>query len=168
MTDGQNVRSFPPLVDDGCRVLVLGTMPGVASLAAAQYYAHPRNAFWPVMARLLGQDGQAPYAQRCRWLLNAHVALWDVAATCRRLGSADADMRDVADNPVAALLDSHPAIGAVFFNGAAAQALFGRRQAGLLARQDLSFFRLPSTSPARAQPLEEKLRAWTQILPWLA
>ena len=82
------VHSFPPLADAQARLLILGSMPGRASLQANQYYAHPRNAFWPIMGSLIGFAADDPYQRRCDALLAAGVALWDVMASCRRQGCA--------------------------------------------------------------------------------
>ena len=87
------VQSFPPLVAPGCRVLVLGSMPSVASLDRQEYYGHARNAFWPLMAGLFGFDATAPYEARCLALTSAGVAVWDVLHACVRPGSLDSSIR---------------------------------------------------------------------------
>lgn len=160
--DAARVRSFAPVADAGARVLVLGSMPGVASLGAAQYYAHPRNLFWPIMGSLLGFDAGLPYAQKMRHLGAAGIALWDVIGECVRPGSLDTriDARSVVPNDIGVLLACRPSITRIRFNGAAAEALFRRHVApGLAATPDLQ--RLPSTSPAHAaMGFEAKLAAW--------
>jgi hypoxanthine-DNA glycosylase len=148
------VRSFPPVADAKAAVLVLGSMPGAASLAAGQYYAHPRNQFWPIMAALCGGQPDAPYAARLRMLKGRRIALWDVLGSCVRPGSADAAIRrsSVRVNDFAAFFGAHPGIKAVFFNGSKAEECWRRRVAPALPASlaSLRCRRLPSTSPAYA------------------
>ena len=148
------IHSFAALVTARSRVLILGSMPGQASLDRMCYYAHPRNAFWPIMASLLGFAAADPYRQRCDALLAGGVALWDVMASCRRRGSLDAAIDDasIVANDIAGMLARHPAISAIFFNGGKAEQSFRRHVAPALDRQgaDLPRHRLPSTSPAHA------------------
>ena len=161
------VHSFPPIASPGATRLVLGSMPGVASLRAGQYYAHPHNAFWPIMAALFGTPADAPYAARVQALERAGVALWDVLATCERSGSLDAAIRRDSEvvNDIAGLLARCPAIRVVAFNGAAAEAAFRRHCLDLRANSALRFIRLPSTSPAHAAlSREAKCSAWRAAL----
>ncbi len=161
----KRLHSFPPIAAADARVLILGSMPGEASLAAGEYYAHPRNAFWPIMGALLGFDPALPYAERARRLAAAGVALWDVAQSCVRPGSLDARMRDITPNDFAPFLAAHPGIRHVFFNGAKAEELFVR----LVLRRGIAAGiprrRLPSTSPAHAslRP-DEKRERWRIVL----
>jgi hypoxanthine-DNA glycosylase len=161
------VHSFEPVADAASRVLVLGSMPGVESLRAGQYYAHPRNAFWRIMGRLLRFDPAAPYDERLRGLLAARVALWDVLESCWRPGSLDADIEDhsLVANPFADFFAGHPGIRAVCFNGAKAEACFRRHVLPTLPpRGALVYRRLPSTSPAHAgMRFEAKLAAWRAV-----
>lgn len=161
------LKGFPPLLGPAARCLILGSMPGQASLDAGRYYAHPRNAFWPIMGELLGFDPQAPYPQRCQALQAGGIALWDVIARCRRPGSLDADIeRDSIEvNEFASLLAVNPGIGAIFFNGAAAEIAFRRHVLPGLGRPDFRLHRLPSTSPAHAAlSLDDKRAAWGAAL----
>jgi len=157
------VRSFAPIAARDAEVLILGSMPGEASLAAGRYYAHPRNAFWPVMAALLGFDADAPYAVRVRALKTSRIALWDVLRACRREGSLDADIarEDLAANDFAAFFRTHLRIRRVFFNGAKAEECFRRH----VAREPgVPWQRLPSTSPAHAAlSFDAKLKAWRAV-----
>lgn len=160
-----HVRSFPPVADRSSRLLILGSMPGVASLRAGEYYAHPRNAFWRIMGDLLGVDPGAPYRERLAALLAEGIALWDVLASCARAGSLDADIDEasIVANPLARFLRAHPRIRTVCFNGAKAEAAFRRHVLPELAseRGQLAFHRLPSTSPANASiAYPRKLAAW--------
>lgn len=150
-------------------MLVLGSIPGVASLSAGQYYAHPQNRFWPIIGRMLGFDpANTPYAERAAQLLAAGIALWDVLQSCERSGSLDSAIRRETQrvNDFAVFFAAHPKIRAVYFNGAHAAQVFARFvQPNLPEALDLQFVRLPSTSPAYASlSFEDKLAAWQQIL----
>jgi TDG/mug DNA glycosylase family protein len=160
------VTSFPPLSRPGATVLVLGSMPGVASLAVQQYYAHPRNHFWPIMANINGFDAAAPYAERVDALTRSGIAVWDVLQSCVRPGSLDsaiqADTR--VTNDFVAFLSEHPAIELVCFNGAEAQNSFTRYVLPNLCLTGVKTRRLPSTSPAHTAAFASKLAAWRAAL----
>ena len=165
---GQNgqVRGFAPVAAPDARILVLGSMPGVASLRQARYYAHPRNAFWPIAAAVHGFDPALDYPDRLRALQAAGVALWDVLQACERPGSLDADIRGdtLVANDFAAFLERHPAIVRVCFNGGKAASLYRRHVLPGLAA-GLEYVDLPSTSPAHAAvSFEQKLAAWSRAL----
>jgi len=147
------------------RILILGSMPGQASLDLGRYYAHPRNAFWPIMGGLFGAGPELPYEERLHRLKENGIALWDVIAVCERQGSLDAAIApgSVRVNDFAAFFKAHPAIARLYFNGAAAETAFRRhvlpRLAGLPPGR-----RLPSTSPAHAaRGYAEKLAAWSVL-----
>jgi hypoxanthine-DNA glycosylase len=152
---------FPPVAARDARLLILGSLPGALSLARGEYYAQPRNAFWPIMGRLVGAAPELPYAERLDRLRAAGIALWDVCASGFRPGSLDAAIRrdSVVPNDFAVFFRAHPGIGAVCFNGATAADLFTRLVKP--APPTLALTTLPSTSPAHAaMPLAEKLRRW--------
>ena len=156
---------FAPLEGARARLLVLGSLPGRASLAAGQYYAQPRNAFWPLMGELFGAGPAEAYAVRVRRLVGHGVAVWDVCAAARREGSLDAAIEhdSVRVNDFAGFLASHPGIRLLAFNGKAAAELYRRRVLPDLAAHWAAIPRLtlPSTSPAHAAlPFAEKLRQW--------
>jgi len=160
------IQGFPPVAAPGARVLILGSMPGRASLQAAEYYAHKRNTFWRIMGDLLGAGRELPYAQRLERLTSAGIALWDVIAACERAGSLDADIvgASVQANDFAAFFDVYRSIDQVFFNGAAAESSFRRLVLPGLPRRPLQLTRLPSTSPAHAaRSYAEKLAAWSAL-----
>jgi hypoxanthine-DNA glycosylase len=161
------VTSFPPLIAPGATRLILGSMPGVASLTAGQYYAHPQNAFWRIMGAVVGFDAALPYKDRVAALRRGRVALWDVLAACERTGSLDSAIARASEeaNDLAGLLAQHPRITRVYFNGAAAEAAFRRHCKALAARTDMRFERLPSTSPAHASlRSEQKCAVWRAAL----
>ncbi|CAM4110422.1 DNA-deoxyinosine glycosylase [Bordetella muralis] len=168
MPVSSHVSGFPPLISRHARVLVLGTMPGVASLREQQYYAHPRNAFWPIAAQLYGFGAQASYQVRCEALKANGIALWDVLQACERPGSLDANIlaASVVPNDFEMLFRLHPGIERVCFNGAKAAALYKRHVLPALGlSRELLYFELPSTSPAHAaMSLQDKSTAWRRAL----
>ena len=158
------VHSFEPIADASSRVLILGSMPGKASLRAGQYYAHPRNAFWRIIGSLFEIDPAGPYDVRIKGLLAARVALWDVLHSCTRESSLDSDIDEetLVVNPFGAFLRTHPAIRTICFNGAKAEASFRRHVLPVLPElAGVAFHRLPSTSPAHAgMTYSAKLARW--------
>lgn len=161
------IRSFPPVAAPDARRLILGSMPGEASLNAGQYYAHPRNAFWRIMGDLLGAGPALPYPARLARLTAAGIALWDVVADCERRGSLDAAIvrESVQANDFRHFFAEHPGIEQVFFNGAAAEKLFRRHVLPGLDGVPIELHRLPSTSPAHAaRGYADKLAAWSVIV----
>lgn len=162
-----SVCSFAPIANRLARVLVLGSMPGAASLRAGRYYAYPHNAFWPIMGELFGAGPEVAYEKRILLLKRAGLALWDVMASCVREGSLDSaiDEASIVPNDFPAFFDAHPQITHVFFNGAKAETCFRRHVSPQLSDRGLKFTRLPSTSPAHASlSLEKKLRAWRAVV----
>lgn len=154
-------RSFPPIVGERPRVLVLGTLPGEESLRRREYYAHPRNLFWPIVFGLFGAPVPTGYDDRLRFVMSRRIALWDVVASGQRSASADATIRAEMPNPIGELIDSHPGIRAVAFNGGGARRLYDRH---FVRRADLAYVALPSTSPAYASlGFAEKFARWTAL-----
>jgi hypoxanthine-DNA glycosylase len=163
------VHSFPPIVSAGSRVLILGTMPGIVSLKAREYYAHPRNAFWRIMGELFGAGPSLPYEARVAAVLSAGVALWDSVEACVRPGSMDKSIIDEIPNDFAALFATYPKISHVFFNGGKSEAVFRRHVRPTLTGDCRIYVRLPSTSPAHAgMTLAAKVRAWSVVREALA
>lgn len=159
------VHSFPPLENPAARVLILGSMPGRASLQASQYYAHPQNAFWRILTDLLELPMNASYIQRIEALQFYGLALWDVLKSCHRPGSLDADIdpASIIVNDFAAFYARHPALTHVFFNGTQAATYY--RKYVKDGPPNLRYSRLPSTSPAHASlTYAQKLQAWRAIL----
>jgi hypoxanthine-DNA glycosylase len=158
------LEGFAPVVDDGARLLILGSFPSVQSLATSQYYGNPRNAFWPITSALFGVETQAPYETRLAALQSHGVALWDVLHMCRRAGSSDAkiDPKTAVANDFGRLFATYTRIRRVYFNGQTAEKMFGRL---VDVEAPVSYQLLPSTSPARAMPPGQKLDAWRVIAP---
>lgn len=161
MTEPQ-LHGLPPVINRSAEVLVLGSFPSVRSLADDEYYANPRNAFWPIMAELFEFDYAAKYSERLAALQSNNLALWDVVRSCRRAGSADAaiEPKTLVINDFDRLFGTYPRITRVYFNGAAAATMF-ERMVGCPAT--VTCQRLPSTSPAHAIPRAAKLAAWTRL-----
>lgn len=163
------LKGFAPVHAPSAGVLVLGSMPGARSLADGQYYAHPRNAFWPIMRELFGIDPQAPYLERLELLRANRIALWDVIGRCRRAGSLDHKVEpdSIVPNDFASLFRACPALGLVAFNGRLAEHSYRRHVLpDLTARfAAIERVRLPSTSPAHAaMTFEQKCSAWRAAL----
>ena len=155
---------LPPLIAPDCRVLILGSFPGLASLAAQQYYGHPRNHFWFIILNILELCPDVPckvsYQNRCDLLLRHGVGLWDVYAACERQGSLDADIRRAQVNDFSKVLVQCPQLQAIAHNGG--ESYKHRRHTEALG---LPVYKLPSTSPANASwSLARKLNAWREAL----
>jgi double-stranded uracil-DNA glycosylase len=162
------IHSFPPIASPLSRVLILGTMPGKASLRARQYYAHPQNAFWRIIGEILGFDPASPYDIRVASVQSAGVAIWDVLKSCIRASSLDSaiEAASAVPNDFAGFLAEHPQIQRICFNGAKAEALYMKHvRPSVPTDIPVQYLRLPSTSPANASlPSSEKLRAWRAIV----
>ena len=161
-------EGFPPVEPRRARVLILGTLPSAESLRQGQYYAHPRNAFWPIMGELFGAGRELPYPARLRKLAAHGILLWDVLKAAHRPGSLDSAIhpRRLEANAIPALLARHPELEKIVFNGAPAEALFRRHVAPKCgpALDRLPRVRLPSTSPAHAaRTYAQKLAAWRRV-----
>lgn len=165
------VRSFEPIIGRHPRILILGSMPGVASLEAVQYYAHPRNAFWPIMGELFGIDHRAEYEVRVDELAKRPLILWDTLQACQRPGSLDSniDVKTASANDLAGLLQRFPGIRAILFNGATSEKYFRQLVLPTLpAVPGPTLLKMPSTSPAHAgMSFDQKLGAWRQLLDFI-
>jgi hypoxanthine-DNA glycosylase len=156
---------FAPVVDPDVGLLILGSLPGAASLAAARYYAHPQNQFWRLVETAVDRPLQPlPYEERLEALLSAGIGLWDTVAAARRPGSLDADIRLHAASDLGALTATLPDLRAIAFNGGTA-ARIGRRQLGTAARWEL--IDLPSSSPAYTLPFAAKAEKWRKLRAYL-
>lgn len=160
---------FPPIADENAQLLILGSMPSIKSLQQQQYYAHPRNAFWPIMADLFGINKEWSYQQRCQHLVVNKIAVWDALKACQRQGSLDKDIetKSMVANDFNHFLKHHPKIQSIFFNGGKAEQVFKQYVLPALDEpfKQLPQIRLPSTSPAHAaMNFQQKLVLWQQIL----
>ncbi len=153
-------RSFPPVVDDRTRLILLGSLPGEQSLARGQYYANPRNQFWALMSGVLDTDlVTLGYDDRLRALLAAGVGLWDTIGSAVREGSLDAAIRDHAPNALPELAGRLPSLRAFAFNGGKSAAIGAKALAGT----PLRLIALPSSSPAYTLSFAEKQAAWMKL-----
>ena len=155
------LHGLPPIIDSRARVLVLGSFPSTASLAAQQYYAHPQNQFWRILGAVIGQPlKEMDYAARIVAVQAAGVAIWDVFAACERAGSLDSAIREARPNDLRALQESAPALRRICFNGRMAAKRIREVEA-----MGFEVHVLPSTSPAHAgMSFEEKLARWRAAL----
>ncbi|MBS3955544.1 MAG: DNA-deoxyinosine glycosylase [Methylomicrobium sp.] len=164
-----SLTGFGPIATADSKLLILGSMPGVQSLQKNQYYGHPRNAFWPIMASLFDEFDTTDYETKKHLLEQRGIAVWDVIQNCIRSGSLDAHIlkASVKPNNFRCFFNEHPHITTVFFNGATAEKLFKNFVLSTLdpSINTLVYHRLPSTSPAFAGlSLNEKIRIWKLAL----
>jgi hypoxanthine-DNA glycosylase len=157
------LQGLPPLLDAHTRLVVLGSFPGVASLRSQQYYGHPQNQFWKIMATLLSTNAEEvlamPYAERAQWLLSQGVGLWDVYAACEREGSLDTHIHNAVPNDLQSLRIRCPRLVAIAHNGAESFKHAKRTQA-----IGVPVYRLPSSSPANATwTFGRKREAWKEV-----
>lgn len=160
---------FTAIANDDAHILILGSMPGIESLRKQRYYAHPRNAFWPIMLELFDLAEDLSYQQRCDSLIANKIALWDVLQSCQRQGSLDSDIKasGIVVNNFTEFLHSHPALKLIVFNGAKAEQIFNKYVLPTLSENQLSIARkrLPSTSPAHAaMSFQQKYLCWRHVL----
>jgi hypoxanthine-DNA glycosylase len=155
------LRGFPPVVAESTHTLILGSFPGEASLAATQYYAHPRNQFWRLLGAVIGEPlAELDYPSRLECVLKHGIGVWDVLAACTREGSLDVAIRNATPNDFASFREYAPGLKKVCFNGKTAG-----RFAPVIAAAGYETLVLPSSSPANAMlSFDQKLRLWRDIL----
>ena len=162
------IKGLAPIARPSARLLLLGSMPSAASLAAGEYYAHPRNQFWPIVGEICGFDATAPYPLRLAALSARRIAVWDVVASCVRAGSLDSgiDEHSITVNPFAEFLARFPGIRRICFNGRKAEAAWRRHVLEKLpAGRKFDYRLLPSTSPANAgMSYLRKLQIWRSAI----
>jgi hypoxanthine-DNA glycosylase len=152
------LEGLPPIGSPDARLVILGNMPSVLSLASGQYYGNPRNAFWRIIGEVFGCAPDAPYEQRTALLDRNGIAVWDVLKHCRRIGSLDSAIEpdSMLPNDFDTFFATHASVERVYFNGAAAEVNFTR-----LVKLELpATMRLPSTSPAQTMRYADKLATW--------
>ena len=165
------VHSFEPIVGRDPRIVILGSMPGVVSLQAVQYYANPRNTFWAIIAELFGIDIDCSYQSRVQQISQLPLILWDTLKACHREGSLDSKIlkQQIEANDIAGLLERYSGLRAIAFNGAASEKYFNQLEKHRLpANHQLELIKLPSTSPANAAiNFDQKLSLWRHLLDYL-
>lgn len=156
------IQSFLPIIPDNPTVLILGTMPGIASLQQQQYYGHPRNHFWKIIAHLYNSNEiPSDYEDRKNILLQNNIALWDVLEFCEREGSLDIAIKNPIPNQILNLLAENKSITKIIFNGKESHKLF-MKYFGIL--ENITYRIVPSTSPANTMKFETKFENWSQAL----
>lgn len=165
------VRSFPPVIDDRSRLLILGSMPGAVSLKAHQYYGHPRNHFWPILYALFSdRPPDAEYERRLAFALENKIALWDSIAACEREGSLDADIKDAVPNDIPALLRRYPGVQTIVCNGAKSRSELLKHHGGSPELNARTIVQMPSTSPVptpKFRNFQDRLEVWKTILAYV-
>lgn len=155
------LKSFPPVIDSGSRVLVLGSMPGAESLRLQQYYANPRNQFWAIIYSLYARPVDPCYENRIQFVKRNRIALWDVIKSCCRAGSLDSNIEKETINDFEGLFNNFPGIKLIVFNGTKARDVYQKKVGFKLAGREYEL--LPSTSPANTMRFEDKLKHWSII-----
>lgn len=158
------ISSFPPVIDKNSKILILGSIPGIKSLAKQQYYGHPQNKFWKIIFELLNEEYSEDYEDKINILKKNNIALWDVIDSCERKGSLDSEIKNEEANPVFELLEEHQYISAIFCNGGKS---FKSLQKILGKNFKIPIILLPSTSPLHTISFEEKLEKWEMIKNYL-
>ncbi len=160
------LKGLPPILGEAPKILILGSMPSVASLEKQQYYGHPRNAFWRIMAQLNGFEWQPDYAANVDEVCRRGIAVWDVIGECQRPGSLDSSIVKGSEkiNSIVELLSDQPGICRIGLNGGTAAQLFRRHCLPALDHSAYEILSLPSTSPANAaMNFEQKCRRWRPL-----
>ncbi len=158
------IFSFPPIIDDHSKILILGSIPGVKSLEKQQYYAHPQNKFWKIIFELFHENFTDDYNEKINVLKKNHIALWDVIDSCERKGSLDSEIKNEEANQIEDLLEKYPNIQAIFCNGGKS---YKNLQKVLGKNFRIPIELLPSTSPLHTVSFEKKLEDWKKILKFI-
>lgn len=158
------IFSFPPIIDNDSKILVLGSIPGVKSLEKQQYYGHPQNKFWKIIFELFNEKFTEDYDKRLNVLKKHHIALWDVIDSCERKGSLDSEIKNEEANQIEELLKQYPNIETIFCNGGKS---YKNLQKLLGEKFRIPIHLLPSTSPLHTISFERKFEEWKKILEYL-
>lgn len=160
-------QGFKPIIDDKCKILILGTMPSIESIKRNEYYGNTRNQFWRIVFSLFYMEVREYYEEKKDFLLSHHIAVWDVLENCERDGSSDASIKNPKANDFHKLFNQYPNIKSVYFNGKKAEKLYLKLVGKEISYGIIYQTALPSTSPANAIKFNEKLKEWRNILPTL-
>lgn len=153
------IYSFPHFIDSNTEVLILGTMPGTVSLAKQEYYANPRNHFWKIIYTFFDAlPIPENFEEKIKILQSNKIGLWDVLENCERKGSLDIHIKNQKENDFHDLLKKFPSINKIVFNGKQSHAFFYKK---LGQMEGITYFVMPSTSPANTMPFENKLKIWS-------
>lgn len=158
------IFSFPPIIDENSKILILGSIPGVKSLEKQQYYGHPQNKFWKIIFELFNEKFTDDYSEKINILQKHQIALWDVIDSCERKGSLDSEIKNEEANKIEELLNVHQNIKAIFCNGGksykSVQKILGKNFR-------IPIYQLPSTSPLHTVSFEKKLEDWKKIVEYV-
>ncbi|MFV8344128.1 DNA-deoxyinosine glycosylase [Flavobacterium sp. XS2P39] len=153
------IQSFSSFVNATTEILILGTMPGIASLEKQEYYAHKRNHFWKIMYRILGDLPQSElFEEKIQLLQDKKIGLWDVLKNCERKGSLDIHIKNQKENDFETLFKEFPAISKIIFNGKESHKYFLKKFGQI---KGITYYVMPSTSPANTMSFENKLKIWS-------
>ncbi len=158
------ISSFPPIVSEDSKILILGSVPGIKSLEMKEYYAHPQNKFWRILFALFQEDFTADYAEKMELLKKNKIAVWDVIDSCERKGSLDTEIKNEAHHDILQLLQDFPSIKVIFCNG---QKSFKTLRKILPDDLKIPILVLASTSPAYTIPYQQKLKDWSVLKSFL-
>jgi len=162
------ITGFSPIAAKNAKMLILGSIPGAASLEKQEYYAHPRNSFWDVIAQFTNSPPLSNYEEKKAVLIENHIALWDVLKNCQREGSLDSSIQNhsIVTNDFELFYSTHRSVKFVLFNGTKAEQEYNKRVLPICHQfKHLTYYRLPSTSPAMAQLSKpEKLQKWLAVM----
>ena len=156
------ITSFPPFINSDTEILILGTMPGIASLEKQEYYAHPRNHFWKIIYTLFdSMPVSGVFNEKIKFLQLNKIGLWDVLENCERRGSLDVHIKNQTENDFKSLFQEFPGINKIVFNGKESYRFFNKKFGQL---KGISYHVMPSTSPANTMSFENKLKIWSSCL----
>lgn len=158
------ISSFPPIIDQESKILILGSVPGVKSLEKKEYYGHPQNKFWKIIFELFEVDFTENYVEKIEILKKNKIAVWDAIDTCERKGSLDSEIRNEEANDIKNLLQTHPNIRAIFCNGGKS---YKNLKKILDKNSEIPAYLLPSTSPLHTISFEKKLEEWKILKTYL-
>ncbi|HEY4619004.1 MAG TPA: DNA-deoxyinosine glycosylase [Flavobacterium sp.] len=156
------ITSFPPFVNSDTEILILGTMPGIASLEKQEYYAHPRNHFWKIIYTLFDKRPVSVFFnEKIEFLQSHRIGLWDVLGNCERKGSLDIHIKNQTENDFESLFQKFPRITKIVFNGKESHRYFVKKFGQI---EGITYYVMPSTSPANTTSFENKLNTWSSCL----